>query len=149
VEVSKKTTQSPSIIKRRRVATTKQDNTHSKRPRKENTRLLQKIVNVSQPVVNIHPVDKNIPQSITQARYINENASTSKNTDDVILMNHKTSKGIQDIFINYTSYGEVYDSNTTIVNSCFSINIVKNVLTDPYPKTMTKCKMRSDWNKWK
>jgi hypothetical protein len=106
-------------------------------------------VNVSQPVVNIHPVDKNIPQSITQARYINENASTSKNTDDVILMNHKTSKGIQDIFINYTSYGEVYDSNTTIVNSCFSINIVKNVLTDPYPKTMTKCKMRSDWNKWK
>jgi hypothetical protein len=37
VEVSKKTAHSPSIIKRRRVATTKQDNTHSKRPRKENT----------------------------------------------------------------------------------------------------------------
>jgi hypothetical protein len=34
VEVSKKTTQAPSIVKRGRVATTKRDNAPNKRPRK-------------------------------------------------------------------------------------------------------------------
>jgi hypothetical protein len=55
------------------------------RPRKEKTRLLQKIVNVGQLMVGRHPVDNNIPQSTTQTRYINENGSTSENHDDLIL----------------------------------------------------------------
>jgi hypothetical protein len=57
VEVPKKTTHASSIVKRGRVAQTKMDNTPNKRPRKEKTRTLQKIVNVNQPVVDRHPVD--------------------------------------------------------------------------------------------
>jgi hypothetical protein len=57
VEVSKKTTQAPSVVKRGRVAQTKMDNAPNKHPRKEKTRSLQKAVNVSQPVVDIHLVD--------------------------------------------------------------------------------------------
>jgi hypothetical protein len=57
VEVSKKTTQAPSVVKRGRVATTKRDNAPNKRPREEKTRHLQKTVNVSQPVVDKHLVD--------------------------------------------------------------------------------------------
>jgi hypothetical protein len=91
VEVPKKTTQTPSVVKRERVAQTKKDKTPNKRPRKEKTRPLQKIMNVSQHVVDRHLVD--IPQSSTQARYRNENASMSKNPDALILGNHETSTG--------------------------------------------------------
>jgi hypothetical protein len=77
VEVPKKTTQAPSIVKRGRVATTKRDNAPTKSPRKEKMMPIQKTVNVSQVVVDRHLVD-NIPQSSTQARYINENARTLK-----------------------------------------------------------------------
>jgi hypothetical protein len=106
-------------------------------------------VNVSQPVVNRHLVDNNILKSSTQARYRNENASTSKNPDDLILGNHEASTGIQEIFINYTSFREVYDSSTIVANPCFSTIIAKNFFVDSDPKTMVECKRRSDWNKWK
>jgi hypothetical protein len=65
------------------------------------------------------------------------------------LGNHETSKGIQEISINYTSTGEVYSHSNTIVNPCFSTIIFENVLVDLDPKTMTECERRSDWNKWK
>jgi hypothetical protein len=145
VEVAKKTTQTPSIVKKGRVAQTKKDKSPNKRARKEKSSLLQKIVNVSQSRVDRHLLD--IPQSSTQACYRNENASTSKNPDALILGNHETSTGIQEIFINYTSFREVYDRSTTIVNPCFSIIIAENFLTDPDPKIMAECKRRSDWNK--
>jgi hypothetical protein len=51
VEVPKKTTQPPYVVKRGRVATTKRDNAPNNHPRKKKTRPLQKTVNVSQPVV--------------------------------------------------------------------------------------------------
>jgi hypothetical protein len=86
VEVPKKTTQAPSIVKRGRVAQTKKDNAPNKHPRKEKMRPLQKIVNVSQHVVDRHLVD--IPQSSAQVRYRNENASMSKNPDALIFENH-------------------------------------------------------------
>jgi hypothetical protein len=121
VEVPMKPTQASSVVKRGRVIQTKKDNAPNKHPRKEKTRSLQKIVNVSQLVVDRHLMD--IPQSSTQARYRNENASTLKNPDDLVLGNHETSTGIQEIFINYTSSGEVYDHSTTIVNTCLSIII--------------------------
>jgi hypothetical protein len=76
VEILEKTTQAPSVVKRGRVATNKRDNAPNKRQRKEKMRPPQKIVNVSQPVVDRHFVD--IPQSSTQACYRNENASTSE-----------------------------------------------------------------------
>jgi hypothetical protein len=63
VEVPKKTTQAPSVVKRGRVVRTEKDTTPNKRPRKEKMRPLQKIVNVSQPGVDIHLVD--IQQSST------------------------------------------------------------------------------------
>jgi hypothetical protein len=145
VEVAKKTTQTPSIVKKGRVSQTKKDKSPNKRARKEKSSLLQKIVNVSQSRVDRHLLD--IPQSSTQACYRNENASTSKNSDALILGNYETSTGIQEIFINYTSFREVYDRSTTIVNPCFSIIIAENFLTDPDPKIMAECKRRSDWNK--
>jgi hypothetical protein len=65
-------------------------------------------------------VDINISHSSTQVRYINKNANTFENPDDLVFWNYETSNGIQEISINYTSSGEVYDRSTTIVNSCFS-----------------------------
>jgi hypothetical protein len=102
---------------------------------------------VSQPVVDRHFVD--IPQSSTQARYINENASTSENPDALVLGNHEASTRIQEISINYTSFREVYERSTRIVNPCFSTIIAENFLADPDPKTMAECNGRLDWNKWK
>jgi hypothetical protein len=65
------------------------------------------------------------------------------------LGNHEASKGIEEIFINYTSSGDVYDYSTTIENLCFSTVIAENFLNDPDSKTMAECKKCSDWNKWK
>jgi hypothetical protein len=75
-------------------------------------------------------------------RYRNENDSTSENPDDLVLGNHETSTRIQEIFINYTSSGEVYDRSTTVVNPYFS-----TIIADPDPKTVIECKRHSDWNK--
>jgi hypothetical protein len=57
VKVPKKTTQTPSIVKRGRVAQTKKDKAPNKSTRKEKMRPLQKAVNVSQHVVDRHLVD--------------------------------------------------------------------------------------------
>jgi hypothetical protein len=47
VEVPRKITHAPSVVKRGRVAQTKKDNTPNKHPRKEKMRPLQKTVNVN------------------------------------------------------------------------------------------------------
>jgi hypothetical protein len=65
------------------------------------------------------------------------------------LGNHETSKGIEEISINYTSSGKKYDRNTTIADLCFSTIITENFLNDPDPNTMAECKKWSEWNKWK
>jgi hypothetical protein len=148
VELPKKTTQAPSIMKRWRVATTKKDITLCKQPRKEKTRALQKTMNVSQHVVERYRVDIDDQQSSSQARYISE-AGTSENSDDLVLGNHEMSNGIHEFFINYASSREVYDRSTTITNLCFSTVIVENFPSDPDPKTMTECKIHLNWNKWK
>jgi hypothetical protein len=75
VEVPKKTTQTPYVVKRGRVSQTKKDKAPNKHPRKEKTGPLQKTVNMSQPRVDRRLVD--IPQSSTQARYRNENVSNA------------------------------------------------------------------------
>jgi hypothetical protein len=116
-------------VKSGRVAQTKKDNILNKRQRKEKMMPLQKTMNVNQHVVDRHLVD--IPQSNTQSRYRNENASTSKNPDAFVLGNHETSTA-------YNS-GEVYDQSTTIVNPCFLTIIAENFLVDSDPKTMTEC----------
>jgi hypothetical protein len=68
----------------------------------------------------------------------------SENPDDLVLGNHETSIGIQEIFINYTSSEEVYDRSTTIVNPYFTTIIAKCVLADLDPKTIAECKRRSN-----
>jgi hypothetical protein len=142
VEVHKKITQTPSVVKRARIAQTKKDNTPNKRPIKKEMMPLQKIVNVSQPALDRQLVD--IPQFSTQACDRKGNASTSKNPDAIVLENYETPTGIQEIPINYISFGEVYDRSTTIINPYFSTIIAENFLTHPDPKTMTECKGRSD-----
>jgi hypothetical protein len=143
IEVPKKTIQAPSVMKRGRAIITKKDNASNKRPRKEKTMPLQKTMNVDRPVVHRHLVDINMPRSSTQVHYINKNAGTSENSDTLILGNHESNE-IEEISINYTSSGEVYDHTTTIVNSSFSTIIAESVLADPDPKTMTECKKLSN-----
>jgi hypothetical protein len=99
-----------------------------------------------QPDVEQHHSNANDPQSSSQARYINE-SRTSEIPNNLVLGNHEVSKGIEEISINYTSSGKVYDRNTTIANLCFSTIIAESFLNDSNPKTMTECKKRSDWNK--
>jgi hypothetical protein len=65
------------------------------------------------------------------------------------LGNHETSKGIEEISINYASSREVYDHNTTITDLCFSTIIAESFLNDSDRKTMAECKKCSYWNKWK
>jgi hypothetical protein len=96
--------------------------------------------------VEQHHLNADDLQSSSQARYINE-TRTSEIPDNLVLGNHEASKGIEEIFINYTSSEKVYDHNTTIANLCFSTIIAKNFLNDPDPKTMAECKKCSNWNK--
>jgi hypothetical protein len=63
--------------------------------------------------------------------------------NNLVLGNHEALKGIEEISINYTSSGEVYDRNTTIANLCFSTVIAENILNNLDPKTMAECKKRS------
>jgi hypothetical protein len=64
------------------------------------------------------------------------------------LGNHDEFHGVREIFINYTSSGELLDRTTMLVNSYFS-TMVADLLNDPDPKTMVECKQRSDCIKWK
>jgi hypothetical protein len=86
-------------------------------------------------------MNANDPQSSSQTRYTNE-TRISEISDN--LVNHETSNGIEEIFINYTSSEKVYDRNTTIANLCFSTIIAENFLNDLDLKTMAECKKCSD-----
>jgi hypothetical protein len=119
-----------------------------KRPKKEKLKAPRKSKNVFQPEVQQRHSNADDPQSSSQACYINE-TRTLKIHDNLVLGNHETSKGIEEISINYTSCGKVYDHNTTIADLCFSTIIAKNLLNDRDPKTMIECKKYSDCNKWK
>jgi hypothetical protein len=68
-----------------------------------------------------------------------EQAGGSKDPDSLILGNHDEFHGVQEISINYTSFGELFEHNTMVVNSYFS-TMVADLLNDPDPKTMAECK---------
>jgi hypothetical protein len=68
--------------------------------------------------------------------------------DSLVLGNHDKFHGVREIFINYTSSGELLDHTTMVVNSCFS-TMVADLLNDHDPKTMTECKQHTNWIKWK
>jgi hypothetical protein len=75
-------------------------------------------------------------------------AGGSEDFDSLVLRNHDEIHGVQEFSINYISFGELFDRNTMVVNSCFSTMVV-DLLNDPDPKTMAECKQHSDWIKWK
>jgi hypothetical protein len=77
-----------------------------------------------------------------------EQTGGSEDPDSLILGNHDEFHWVQEISINYTSFRELLDYVTMVVNSCFS-TMVADLLNDPNPKTMAECKQRSDWIKWK
>jgi hypothetical protein len=143
VKVPNKTTLPPSTKKRGRAETTKKDTASEKRPRKEKSKAPRKFKNVVQPEIEQHHSNADDPQSSFQARYINE-TRTLKISDNLILGNHEAPKGIEETSINYTSFGKVYDCNTTITGLCFSTIIAENLLNNPDLKTMVKCKKHSD-----
>jgi hypothetical protein len=64
-----------------------------------------------------------------------EQVGGSEDPDSLVLGNHDEIHGVQEISINYTSSGELFDHTTTIVNSCFSTMVI-DLLNDPDPKTM-------------
>jgi hypothetical protein len=148
VEVPKKTTLAPSTKKSGRAETTSKDMASEKWPRKEKLKATRKFKNVIQPEVEQHHKNVNDPQSSSQARYTNE-TRILEIPDNLVLGNHEASKVIEEISINYTSFGEVYDRSTTITNLWFLTVIAENFINDPDSKTMAECKKHSDWNKWK
>jgi hypothetical protein len=98
---------------------------------------------VVQPKIKQRHSNTDDPQSNSQVRYINE-TRTLEISDNHVLGNHETSKGIEEISINYTSSGKVYNHNITIADLYFSTITAENFLNDPDPKTMAECKKRSD-----
>jgi hypothetical protein len=63
----------------------------------------------------------------------------SEDHDSLVLEYHDEFHRVKEISINYTSFKELLDCNTMIVNSCFSTMIADH-LNDADPKTMTECK---------
>jgi hypothetical protein len=106
-----------------------------------------KRVNTSQPKVDGHQVDVINPRPSPHVHTI-EQAGWSEDPDSLVLENHDEFYGVQEISINYTSSGELFDRTTMVVNSCFP-TMAADLLNDPNHKTMTEYKQRSDWIKWK
>jgi hypothetical protein len=105
-------------------------------------------VNESQPPIDGHQVDIVHPQTSTHV-HNSDAVGTSEHPVSTLPVNQEDFHGVQEISINYTSSGELYDRKNTVINSCFSSIIVGNLLSDPDPKYMAECQERSDWIKWK
>ena len=56
---------------------------------------------------------------------------------------------VDEIAINFIETGESYDRKSIIVDCYFSEQIANILQTDSDPKSMTECRKRSDWDKWK
>jgi hypothetical protein len=65
------------------------------------------------------------------------------------LGNTDPSTRVNEFFINYVDSGESFDRKTTIVYIYFASSVADTIQYDPDPKSMVKCKKRSDYNKWK
>jgi hypothetical protein len=102
------------------------DNGSNKCTRKEKLRP-PKIVNESQPLVGLHQMDIEHPQSSSQMCYINE-VGTLENSNILVLGNHEASNGIQEFFINYTSSGEMYDQILRLSTNASQLSLLKESL---------------------
>jgi hypothetical protein len=72
-----------------------------------------------------------------------EQVGRSEDPDSLILGNHDEIHGVQEISINYTSFRELFDHTTMVVNSYFS-TMVASLLNNPDPKITAECKQRLD-----
>jgi hypothetical protein len=88
------------------------------------------------------------PQSSSVMR-INTEAGTSEDPRSIVSGSHDESLRVDKIAINFAETGESYNRKSIIVDIYFSEQIAKIFLTDSDPKSMTECKKRSDWDKWK
>jgi hypothetical protein len=103
-----------------------------------------KKVNTSQPKIDGHQVNVINPWSNPHVHTI-EQTRGSEDLNSLVLGNHYEFHGVQEISINYCSFGELLDRTTTFVNSCFSTMVTK-LLNDPDPKTMVECNARTGSN---
>jgi hypothetical protein len=133
VDVPIKTTPPP---KRGRVS--QQKNAPTKRLRTMRKTSSSKTVNTSQPKIDGHQVDTINPQLIPPIHTI-EQARGSEYPGSLILGNHDEIHGVQEMSINYTNSGELFDCTTTVVNSSF-LDMVADLINDPDHKTMAECK---------
>jgi hypothetical protein len=80
----------------------------------------------------------------------NKSTRTSEQLVSNILGNHnKPDDSVEEIAINYVETGELYNRNTTIVDTDFVSMIAVVIAEDPKPKSMVECQKRSNWVKWK
>jgi hypothetical protein len=68
-----------------------------------------------------------------------EQAGGLKDLDSLVLENHDEFHGVSEFFINYSSSRELLDRIIMVVNLCFA-TMLSDLLNDPDPKTMAKCK---------
>ena len=114
----------------------------------------KKTVNTTQPLVERHlediqcPMDRSDPQ-YSLVMHINTEAKTLEDPRSIILGIHDESLRVDEIAINFIETGESYNHKSIIVYIYFSEQIVNILQTDSDPKSMTECKKRSDWDKWK
>jgi len=93
-------------------------------------------------------VDRCDPQSSSIMR-INTKAGTSEDSRSIVLGSHDESLRVDEIAINFVETGESYNRKSTIVDCYLSEQIANILQTDSDPKSMTECKKRFDWDKWK
>ena len=132
VEVPIKTTQPPISNKRGR-----------RKASKPGTSKQKKMVNAHQPTVDVSGLD---PQPSSAARIAE--LGTSENSRIIDLGNNDNLLRVNELATNYIETGKSFDRRATIVDTYFSEEIA-DILNDPDPKTMSECKKRSDWNRWK
>jgi hypothetical protein len=68
-----------------------------------------------------------------------EQAGGLEDPDSLVLGNHDEFHGVEEISINYTSFRELLDRTTMVINSYFS-TMIADLLNDPNPMTMAECK---------
>jgi hypothetical protein len=72
----------------------------------------------------------------------------SENSRIIDLGNVDEPLRVNELAINYIESGKSFDRKATIVDTYFFEKIA-DILIDPEPQSMTECKKRSDWGKWK
>jgi hypothetical protein len=71
--------------------------------------------------------------------YTNIIARTSENLNPNTLENIEESQRVDEIFINYTNYGESFNRKTTIIDINFCSKIAIGLLPDPENKSIAEC----------